>query len=46
MTHVYVGDPIPYDDLLEKGINAETCEEMNERMRETYRAMIRETEKK
>ena len=46
VTHVYVGDPIPYDDLLEKGINAETCEEMNERMRETYRAMIRETEKK
>ena len=43
-THMYVGEPIPYDDLLEKGINAETCEEMNERFRETFRKMIAETE--
>ena len=42
VTNLYVGEPIPYDDLLEKGINAETCEEMNERMRETFRRMIRE----
>ena len=40
-TNLYVGDPIPYDDLLAEGINAETCEKMNERMRETYREMIR-----
>ena len=42
VTNLYVGEPIPYDDLLEQGINAETCEQMNERMRETFRAMIRE----
>lgn len=41
-THLYVGDPIPYDDLLEEGINAETCERMNERFRETYREMLKE----
>ena len=34
-----------YEDLLEKGINTETCEQMNERMRETFRKMIRETKK-
>ena len=41
-THMYVGDPIPYDDLLAEGINAETCEWMNERFREVYREMVRE----
>ena len=46
VTNMYVGEPIPYDDLLEEGINAETCEKMNERMRETFRRMIRETEEK
>ena len=46
VTNLYVGEPIPYDDLLEQGINTETCEIMNERMRETFRKMIRETEKK
>lgn len=46
MTNLYVGEPIPYDDLLEEGINTETCEKMNERMRETFRKMIREAEKK
>ena len=40
VTNLYVGEPIPYDDLLEQGINAETCEMMNERMRETFRVMI------
>ena len=40
VTHLYVGEPIPYADLLEKGINTETCEEMNERMRQTFRKMI------
>ena len=43
-THMYVGEPIPCGDLLEKGINTETCEEMNERFRETFRRMIAETE--
>ncbi len=42
-TNIYVGEPISCDDLLEKGINAETCEEMNERLRETFRKMIAET---
>ena len=41
ITNLYVGEEIPYDDLLERGINAETCEEMNERMREAFRVMIR-----
>ena len=41
-THMYVGDPIPYDDLLAEGINAETCEQMNERFREVYRKMVQE----
>ncbi len=44
LTNFYVGEPIPYDDLLAEGINTETCEKMNERMRETFRRMIRETE--
>ena len=42
VTNLYVGEPIPYDDLLAEGINAETCEKMNERMRETFRRMIKE----
>ena len=41
--NAYVGEPIEYADLLEKGINVESCEEMNERMRETFRKMIAET---
>ncbi len=45
VTNLYVGEAITYDDLLEQGINTETCEMMNERMRETFRRMIRETEK-
>ena len=40
VTNLYVGEPIPYDDLLAEGINAETCEKMNERMRERFREMI------
>ncbi len=45
-TNLYVGEPIPYEDLLEQGINTDTCEQMNERMRETFRKMICETEQK
>ena len=41
-TVLTVGEAIPYDDLLEEGINAETCERMNERFRETFRRMIQE----
>ena len=41
VTNIYVGEPIPTEDLVEKGINTGTCEEMNERFRETYREMIR-----
>ena len=41
-THMYVGEPIPYADLLEEGINAETCEKMNDRFREVYRKMVAE----
>ena len=46
VTNLYVGEPIPYDDLLAEGINTDTCERMNERMRETFRKMIRETKEK
>ena len=42
ITNLYVGEPIPYDDLLAEGINTQTCEKMNERMRETFRRMIAE----
>ena len=45
VTNLYVGEPIPYDDLLAEGINTDTCERMNERMRETFRKMIREAKK-
>ena len=45
VTRMYVGEPIEYGDLLERGINRETCEEMNERFRETFRGMISEAEK-
>ena len=42
VTNLYVGEPIPYDDLAAEGINADTCEQMNERLRETFREMIRQ----
>lgn len=41
-TNAYFGDPIPFADLLEKGVNMESCEALNERMRETFRRMIAE----
>ncbi len=46
LTNLYVGEAIPCDDLLAKGINSDTCDEMNERMREAFRRMIRDTQKK
>ncbi len=45
VTNLYVGEPIPYDDLLAEGINTDTCERMNERLRETFRTMIKDAEK-
>ena len=44
VTNLYVGEPIPYDDLLTEGINTDTCERMNERLRETFRTMIKDAE--
>ena len=41
-TNLIVGDPIPTEDLQAEGINTETCEKMNERLRETFREMVRE----
>ena len=43
-THAWFGDPIPTEDLIREGVNRETCEKLNERMRETFRALIRESE--
>ena len=40
--HCWIGAPIAYDDLLQDGINTETCEKLNERIRETYRKMQQE----
>ena len=39
-THLYVGDPIPCEDLKARGINTETCGEMNDRFRETFRRLM------
>ena len=43
-THLYVGEPIPCDDLKARGINTETCGEMNERFRETFRSLAAQAE--
>ena len=40
--NAWVGEPIGYGDLLEQGTNRNSCEALNERMRETYRKMIAE----
>lgn len=37
--HVYVGEPIPTDDLREQGVNRETCELLLKRITETYAAL-------
>ena len=36
---VRVGDPIVMDDLRERGVNRDTCEELLARITETYRAL-------
>jgi 1-acyl-sn-glycerol-3-phosphate acyltransferase len=41
-TKAWVGDPIPTGDLRAEGINSETSARMNERIRETFRAMVAE----
>lgn len=40
--HLYVGAPIVYDDLLEAGINTDTCREFNKRITARYAEMVRE----
>lgn len=40
--NVYVGDPIQFDDLIQRGANVDTCNELNRRMKQTYRTMIRD----
>lgn len=37
--HVYVGEPIPTEDLREQGVNKETCELLLKRITETYARM-------
>lgn len=37
--HVYVGEPIPTEDLREQGVNRETCELLLRRITETYAQM-------
>ena len=47
--NAYVGEPIPFGDLAEQGVNRDTCDALNERMRACYREMVRqygENEKK
>ena len=40
VTNVYIGELISVEDLRAEGINAVTCEKMNERIREYYRRWI------
>jgi len=42
----YVGEPIPMEDLREKGINKETCQELLDRITALYRDMAREAGEK
>ena len=44
VTHVYVGDDIPTEDIREAGINKETCQMFMDRVQDTYRTMIRQNE--
>ena len=37
--HVYVGDPIPTEDLREQGVNKETCDLLLTRITQTYARM-------
>lgn len=42
--HCYVGEAIPLDDLREKGINKETCEELLQRITATYAELVKAAE--
>lgn len=43
-THIYVGEPIDYTDLLEQGVSNETAAALTERIRATYRTMLESCE--
>ena len=40
----YAGKPIPMEDLLEAGINRDTCEQLMQRIRDTYQVLAKELE--
>ena len=40
VTHCWVGDPIPYDDIRADGVNSETSARFMARITETYRQMM------
>ncbi len=46
VTHAYVGDPIPYDDIRADGVNSETSARFMARITETYRKMMADAQKK
>ncbi|MBP3637076.1 MAG: 1-acyl-sn-glycerol-3-phosphate acyltransferase [Clostridia bacterium] len=42
--HCYVGEPIPMDDLREKGISKDTCAELLQRITATYAELLKNAE--
>lgn len=44
--HCYFGAPIPLDDIREKGINTESCQELLERITAAYGELIRQADMK
>ena len=46
VTHAYMGDPIPYDDIRAEGVNSETSARFMARITETYRKMVADAQKK
>ena len=44
--HVYVGEPIPVEDIREQGVNKETCEMLLKRITETYARLSEEAHMK
>lgn len=40
LNHCYVGEPIPMDDLRERGVNKDTCAELLQRIAATYADML------
>lgn len=45
MNHVYVGEPIDYNDILAKGVNKTTCDEFTARLTQVYENMIEKAKK-